>query len=160
MNDENPMIKRRVYDLPTELVERISAFQRERNLPSEVEAARRLLDMALKSRDTLESLIGRFLKVLESSPEPSDAAALVLVGHPLVKGVQFLEDSISFNFQKGTDDAIEVHAKNYNNISIGELEGYEMSFSPYYYEQNYDVGYRLLPKKKESTGNIDDEIPF
>ncbi|NRB16876.1 MAG: hypothetical protein HRU33_04690 [Rhodobacteraceae bacterium] len=82
--DETPTTKRRVYDLPTELVERIVEFQKDKGLPSEVEAARRLLDQALKSRDSRETLVGRFLSKLVPGSEPSDSAATVLVGHPLV----------------------------------------------------------------------------
>ena len=39
--------ERRVYVLPAELVERIRSFQRDERLPSETEAARQLLELAL-----------------------------------------------------------------------------------------------------------------
>lgn len=81
--------QRRVYALPQEMVDRIVEFQKEKGLPSEVEAVRRLLDEALKSRDNLGSLINRFLSRLSVHRVLSEAARDVLVGHPLVRSVTF-----------------------------------------------------------------------
>jgi hypothetical protein len=87
---------RRVYALPAEMVERITAFQREKGLPSEVEAVRRLIDEALKSRDTLETIINRMLAKLAQTRIASEAAKDVLVGHPLVTGVSFEASRVHF----------------------------------------------------------------
>lgn len=91
--------QRRVYVLPTELVDRIVAFQNEKGLPSEVEAARRLLDEALKTRDTDETIIKRFLSRLKDIRIPSEVAKDVLVGHPLVTNIQFARDSVIFDLK-------------------------------------------------------------
>jgi len=91
--------QRRVYVLPTELVNRIVEFQNEKKLPSEVEAARRLLDEALKHRDTDATIIRRFLSRLENIRIPSEVAKDVLVGHPLVTNIQFSRDSVTFDLK-------------------------------------------------------------
>ena len=88
--------QRRVYVLPAELVERIVAYQNELGLGSEVEAARRLLDGALKSRDTYSTLIARFRSRLLETKIPAEIAKEVLVGHPLVKQISFRDDHIEF----------------------------------------------------------------
>ncbi|WP_137392265.1 hypothetical protein [Rhodoligotrophos defluvii] len=88
--------QRRVYVLPTELVDRIVAFQAEKGFPSEVEAVRKLLDEALKSRDTDKTIIRRFLYRLEKLRLPTEVAKDVLVGHPLVTDLSFGRDHIKF----------------------------------------------------------------
>lgn len=87
---------RRVYALPAEMVERITRFQRDKGLPSEVEAVRRLLDEALKSRDDLDTIINRLLARLGQTRIAAEAAKEVLAGHPLVKSISFEGDSITF----------------------------------------------------------------
>jgi hypothetical protein len=87
---------RRVYALPAEMVERITRFQRDKGLPSEVEAVRRLLDEALKSRDDLDTIINRLLARLGQTRIAAEAAKEVLAGHPLVKSISFEGDKITF----------------------------------------------------------------
>jgi hypothetical protein len=96
-----PGTQRRVYVLPDELVGRISAFQRDTGLPSETEAARRLLDEALKRRDTHESIIDRFLNRFKEIRILSDVAKEVLAGHPLVSTIRFEDDAIDFRLING-----------------------------------------------------------
>lgn len=117
-NENVTSTKRRVYDLPNELVERIVEFQKDKGLPSEVETVRRLLDMALKSRDTLETLLVRYFLALTPGIEPGEAAGIVLSGHPLVKGIDFEEDGIKFRFQKGNSDIQQVEVKGPKDITV------------------------------------------
>lgn len=97
-DDESPISKRRVYDLPTDLVDRITAFQRDKKLPSEVEAVRRLLDEALLHRDSAMSLLNRFSKRLKVDGMPASVAKDILVGHPLIEEIGF-PDLSSVTFQ-------------------------------------------------------------
>lgn len=118
--DENPSgTKRRVYDLPQELVDRILEFQRDRGLPSEVEAARRLLDQALKARDTEEALVGRYYAALNASGDPTEAAKVVLVGHPLVRSLRFHDESIEFEFEKEGKSICWLHPRANNEVIRG-----------------------------------------
>lgn len=87
---------RRVYALPSEMVDRIVKFQQQKGLSSEVEAVRRLLDEALKSRDDLDTIINRLLAKLAQTKIASEAAREVLAGHPLVSSIEFNRDSVSF----------------------------------------------------------------
>lgn len=93
--------QRRVYALPAEMVERIVEFQKDKGLPSEVEAVRRLLDEALQHRDNLEKIINRYVVKLSTLKIASEAAKEVLVGHPLVEKIQFDRDSITFELRDG-----------------------------------------------------------
>ena len=92
---------RRVYALPAEMVDRITKFQRDKGLASEVEAVRRLLDEALKSRDDLDTIINRLLSKLGQVRIAAEAARDVLVGHPLVVGMSFGDSSVSFQLKNG-----------------------------------------------------------
>src|SRR6476646_673720 len=102
---------RRVYVLPAELVDRIVAFQKEVGLSSEVEAARRLLDGALKSRDTYTTLITRFRSRLTETRIPAEIAKDVLVGHPLVDRISFREDYLEFVMKDGLEITIWTNGK-------------------------------------------------
>lgn len=98
---------RRVYALPAEMVDRISMYQREKGFTSEVEAVRRLLDEALKSRDNLDTIINRLLAKLGQIKIASEAARDVLVGHPLVASISFTDSSVEFALKNG--DSATVH---------------------------------------------------
>jgi hypothetical protein len=133
--------QRRVYVLPTELVERIVAYQNEVGLSSEVEAARRLLDGALKSRDTFSTLIARFRSRLAETRIPSEIAKDVLVGHPLVDRISFRDDRIEFVMKEGFEVTIWTDGK-------------------YHVEQdNQRVDFGPKPVRSP-TPEMDDEIPF
>ena len=107
--------QRRVYALPQELVDRIVEFQREKGYASEVEAVRRLLDDALKSRDDLTKIINRFLSRLAALRVVSESAKDVLVGHPLVKSIAFINENsveaVSFLLKDGAGATIDEKGK-------------------------------------------------
>lgn len=146
MSEDGQVSKRRVYDLPIELVDRITAFQQDKKLPSEVEAVRRLLDEALKYRDTAALIIDRFKERLKSDGIPSSVARDVLMGHPLVKSI-IQEDLDSIAFTMKDDRTYRVHADGTSEIQS---------------ESNYDWWDEFPPKPKaiEKKSGYDDEIPF
>ena len=87
---------RRVYALPQDLIERIVEFQRDKGYQSEVEAVRRLLDDALKYRDTTDKIVSRFMARLRSMRITSEVAKDILVAHPLISTLSFGQDYVSF----------------------------------------------------------------
>lgn len=99
-NKDKPGTVRRVYVLDTELADRIVEFQNDMGLPSEAEAARRLLDEALKSRDTYKTLLSRLQAKLKEVRFLSDAAT-ILLGHPQVTGMWFEKDTLKFHMTNG-----------------------------------------------------------
>ncbi|HML91574.1 hypothetical protein [Methyloceanibacter sp.] len=136
MEEAKEKTQRRVYALPTELVERIVAYQEALGLASEVEAARRLLDEALKSRDDYQTIVERFRSRLAEVRILTEVAKDVIVGHPLVKKLIFDDDEISFYFKDGG-----------------------------YVEITSDGTYTILNKNRELVATnrkpeLDDEIPF
>ena len=118
--------QRRVYVLPDELVGRILAFQRDTGLPSETEAARRLLDEALKRRDTYKSIIERFLNRFKEIRILSDVAKEVLAGHPLISTIRFEDDAIHFRLINdckitiNTDGVVDVEDDKQGRVLWGE----------------------------------------
>ena len=107
VDDEKPDGQRRVYVLPNELYERIVKFQEDKGYPSEVEAVRRLLDEALKSRDDIHMIVSRFLDRLKVNKIAHEVAKDVLVGHPLVKEISFDGEAIMFRV-KGDDREVRI----------------------------------------------------
>lgn len=101
MADDKEKTQRRVYVLPTELVERIVAYQNDMGLPSEVEAARRLLDEALKYRDDWITIARRFQAKLKETRFLTDIAKEVLMGHPLVSDIGIKGGRITFDLVTG-----------------------------------------------------------
>ncbi|OBQ94169.1 hypothetical protein [Mesorhizobium sp. AA23] len=129
--------QRRVYVLPTELVERITKFQADMKLQSEVEAARRLLDEALKHRDDAEAITRRFIERLKDTRMMSDIAKDVLVGHPLINQIKMTTSSISFGmttgdvvtvYQDGTASVQDRHKRSFNINADGTRTTDEIPF--------------------------------
>lgn len=146
MAEESATI-RKIYVLPRELVERIASFQEDKKLPSEVEAVRRLLDEALKYRDTPDLIIERFKERLKSDGIPSSVARDVLVGHPLVKNIGQEElDAVTFTMK---DDRM------FRIWSNGHSEEKDHRHNDWWDE------YPPKPKAIEKARpDFDDEIPF
>jgi hypothetical protein len=101
--------QRRVYVLPSELVDRIVAYQKEMGIQSEVEAARRLLDEALKSRDTWRAITQRVLDRLKETRDLREISAEVLISHPLVTAVNLDPSGVKFQLKSG--ESIDVDTK-------------------------------------------------
>lgn len=143
MSDDKEKTQRRVYVLPTDLVERIVAYQNDMGLPSEVEAARRLLDEALMSRDDWRAITNRFLERLKETRVMSDIAKDVLIGHPLVSQVRMEPGIIKFDLTSG--ETVEIT----NNGLVDATD-------------NYSNRLELNPRAriKTESRSLDDEIPF
>lgn len=136
--------RRRVYDLPVELVDRVVDFQKERALPSEVEAVRRLLDQALKSRDTIESVVVRYLSALHDS-DSAEAAKLVLVGHPLVTQLTFSNEEVSsFRYEKDKGDKASISPLSWKSVRIVFDDDASEYGSTYEFHPAEERGRRLL----------------
>lgn len=93
--------KRCVYVIPSELHGRIAAYQAEHGIATEVEAARRLLDHALQTRDTHVSIANRFKDEVLKPSTLRQAAANVLAGHPLIQAIEFDDHFIKFSLTTG-----------------------------------------------------------
>lgn len=87
---------RRVYVLPADLVQRIVEFQEAEGLPSEVEAARRLLDEALNVRENHIQLLTRLLRLLKEQKSIFEVSKRVLFGHPLVSEISPGGEAVDF----------------------------------------------------------------
>lgn len=129
--------QRRVYVLPNELVERIVAYQTEMGIQSEVEAARRLLDEALKSRDNWESITRRFQERLKETKLLPEIAKDILMGHPLVSDIGIRQSSITFQltsgesvtiFGDGTAQAKDRHGRDWSIDATGKKTSDEIPF--------------------------------
>lgn len=140
MSNDKEKAQRRVYALPAELVDRIVAYQNEMGLQSEVEAARKLLDDALKSRDDWRSIARRFKDKLAETKVISDIARDVLIGHPLVYQVNFHPDAIEFTLKTG--ERVTIHSIGVVEAVDGDGDVLQFNISGYAAALN------------------DDEIPF
>lgn len=119
--------QRRVYVLPTELVDRIVDYQQKMGISSEVEAARRLLDEALMRRDNWRSITKRFIEKLKETRVLSDIAKDVLIGHPLVTSVHFEAELVRFNLVTGETVEVTTAGKVHATENYGETLEYEPS---------------------------------
>lgn len=98
---------RKVFMLPADLIDRITTFQREMGLPSEVEAVRRLLEDALRHRDGWWEITERFRQKLAEVRTLADATREVLVGHPSISSISLDRRKLTFSMMTG--ETIEAH---------------------------------------------------
>ncbi|WP_428487471.1 hypothetical protein [Rhodopila sp.] len=154
-------VERKVWLLPTELSERIKAFQASQGIASEVEAARRLLDSALQMRDAVPDILRKLRDRYEEEKDLRVLARDVLVNHALVRSVTFDDDSVWFQFRDETLGRIEKDGKTYTG----------------YRDDRTDLNWASYPKPTDvparrsrqgggpswdapKGGDLDDEIPF
>lgn len=159
--DVNDKAQRRVYVLPNELVERIGEFQRELGLSSEVEAVRRLLDGALKSRDTVVRIVSRLAAQYKIVKSVRDAAKEVLIDHPLVTNIRFKDGELEFDLKDG--HSVEFHSWGKATIRDDRSDLYIFFDEP----PEWASSSHRKPETKSSFGRsspmsekIDDDIPF
>lgn len=97
--DRKDGTERRVYNLPAPLLQRLRAYQVSQAIPSEVEAARRLLDYALQMRDTVFNILQTLEARFNDERDLRVLAGDVLTKHTLVTQVHFEDDSASFTLK-------------------------------------------------------------
>lgn len=130
MSDEEQVggNKRRVYDLPLDLVGRVVEYQKSRGLTSEVEAVRKLLDLALKESDTMEGLIYRVAQHLRAGGDFGEASRDVLAGHPKVTKIVFEDDAVRFDYQdRRRHEEIRVYSGSHIEMFSNPGTDYEVS---------------------------------
>ncbi|MGE7415435.1 hypothetical protein [Methylobacterium tarhaniae] len=154
--------QRRVYVLPTELVERIVAFQAEMGISSEVEAARRLLDDALKQRDTFRTITTKLIEKNKELRSLREAASAVLANHPLVTEIKFEEGSLTYTLK----NSMCVQVYDYNKATVFDDRNnvydfdYDLDEMPEWASHRHP---RPKPKTTETANKyneLDDDIPF
>jgi transcriptional regulator with XRE-family HTH domain len=97
----NPTLVKVSYVLPQELVNRIENYKNAIGVSSDDEAARRLIDDALKFRDDHNQIIIRLFDKYKTIKSLREAAGFVIANHPLVKSIEFLDNSLSFEMSNG-----------------------------------------------------------
>ncbi|MGI4793694.1 MAG: hypothetical protein ACRYG8_06325 [Janthinobacterium lividum] len=150
--------ERRVYTLPLELLARLRAYQLSQNIPSEVEAARRLLDSALQLRDTIEDILIRLRERFSEEKDLRMLASDVLVKHHLVESITINDDGLVFYLRNGDGGRIDQKG----TLRQGTREYGEDSWSRF----QLPTEVKAKPSQSKSGwdngggGDLDDEIPF
>lgn len=155
--DRKDVDTRRVYTLPAELLARLRAYQVSQNIPSEVEAARRLLDTALQLRDTIGDILKRLSDRYNEEKDFRILASEILIKHYLVESINVNEGGLAFYFKNGEGG----HIDQAGILREGSRE-YEISNW-----SRYKVPVAARPKPASAGGgwdngggDLDDEIPF
>ena len=156
---EKDGVERKVWLLPTELSERIKAYQMSQGITSEVEAARRLLDSALQMRDTVPDILRKLLDRYEYEKDLRILARDVLWNHALVKGVTFDDNSVSFEFRDESFGRLDKKGV----AATGVRDNYEITwrtFPPPEYRPRARAAAPTWEAPKNGGSDLDDEIPF
>jgi hypothetical protein len=153
-------VERKVWLLPTELSERIKAYQASQGITSEVEAARRLLDSALQLRDTVPDILRKLADRFSEEKDLRVLAKDVLVSHTLVIAVHIDSDSVWFEFKDGELGRIDKHGKTYVGEAGSGFEG-STEWTVYPRPTRQPASRAGIPSwDPPKGGDLDDEIPF
>lgn len=98
---EKEATERRVYVLPAEQLERIRAYQTANSIASEVEAERRLLDLALQNQDTIQDVLRKLKSRYSDEKDIRVLARDILTTHILVTNIEFADREVSFHMVGG-----------------------------------------------------------
>lgn len=104
---EKPTTERRIHVLPVELLDRIRAYQAENNIPSEVEAVRRLLSEALQARDSIDDIMKQVRAYFRQDRDLRAMAKEVLSGHILVSRIDIEDNEVRFGMRNGDAGSIK-----------------------------------------------------
>lgn len=104
-------MQRRVYVLPTDLVERIVEIQKDQGFSSEVDVVRWLLEDAVWRHDTADTILARYRERIISGYSAIDAAKECLIGHPKIS-----------NFSIGHGAGISIEIQNYGKFAL-DMQG-------------------------------------
>jgi len=117
---EKEKTERRVYVLPTELVDRIRRFQLDNKIPSEVEAVRRLIDTSLHLRDDVDSILEKFHNKFDNEKDLRVLSRDILSTHPLVSTIQHEQDSVVFILQDRSKGKFRLDGKGFTWSNFGD----------------------------------------
>ncbi|MEL4069574.1 hypothetical protein WKW50_05440 [Ochrobactrum sp. GPK 3] len=97
LQDATPSTVRRVYNLPTDLHERLTRYMSEHGISTEVEAVRRLISEELKNYETPDQLYTRLAAMRV------DEALIDACGHPQVEAFKWStnRDEAAIFFRNG-----------------------------------------------------------
>jgi hypothetical protein len=97
---------RRVYRLSEELLTRVKRFQTKSGFKYEVDAVRRLLDEALRLRDTAGDILDRLDARFQRERNLRTLAQQHLAGHPLVINLEIDDHQVIFTLRNGEHGSI------------------------------------------------------
>lgn len=142
-------VERKIYVLPVEQVERIKEYQHEYGIASEVEAVRRLLDLALEMRDTVESLLKKLKSRWQSEKDLRILAREILAAHSRVKSIHFSEDGLDFTLSSDERGRIDQRGDIYTGVGFDSWDQLNSPKPP-----------RSGWNSPSKTPEPDDDIPF
>lgn len=153
--------ERRVHVLPTELLERIRAYQTASGIPSEVEAVRRLLDSALQMRDSVTDILDRVSVKYKDEMDFRVLARDVLVSHILVQDISISDFTLEFKLKNGARGSID----GFGSMQVARSEGDLLEEYPFTKKARAaptaPTPALAQPSWESSKGDdLDDEIPF
>lgn len=159
-SDRGEPSERRVYVLPSELVQRVREYQEGNGIPSEVEAVRRLLDNALQMRDSVKSLL---TKLRQKSANERDIRVLsrdVLAAHPLVRSISIDDvEGLIFRLNNGESGRIDSGLNTYVDESSSGHEFYWQLWPEPVKEGSFGRSSSAGAGAKKAS-HLDDDIPF
>ncbi|MXV58355.1 MULTISPECIES: hypothetical protein [unclassified Saccharibacter] len=98
---KNANAERRVYLLPKTLLGRIRAYQAKNKIPTEVEAARKLLHQALEGHDTIEDVLYQCREKYKQTKNLRAVLSDILSFHVNVTKIEFIKNGLIFYTKNG-----------------------------------------------------------
>ena len=147
--------ERRVYNLPTDLLERLRAYQASQGIVSEIEAVRRLLHNGLQMRETVQDILATLEAKYADEKDLRVLAGEVLSKHILVEKIAFEKGAIVFHMENGTRGRMESGG----NLYFAEANDRDDDWSSYP-RVVYQPRAKSSPSWDAGKGDLDDEIPF
>ena len=158
--------ERRVYNLPTALVLKLRAFQATQNIPSETEAARRLIEAALQARETVFDILLSVEAIVSNDPNLRNLGA-ELMKHSLVTGTMLIDGGLVFSMTDGTSGRVAPDRRGSFNLNYTDQDWRHDNWSSFDHwkmenrpKQKQGSGSASSGGWEPSGGDLDDEIPF
>jgi len=146
---------------PPQLIWRISRFKDNAGLPSNEEAAKRLVKSSLDERESTKDILDKLNQMFKSERDLRILSREVIAPHAAVENIQYGKDYVWFSTRNNESGAIDRKGKLYFSA-----DGNAWDFSmDYYYPDAEKKPSKTIQKDGSSWGDPlpaqpDDEIPF
>ncbi|QQX91346.1 toxin-antitoxin system HicB family antitoxin [Gluconobacter sphaericus] len=145
---------------PPQLIWRISRFKDNAGLPSNEEAAKRLIKSALDERESTKDILDKLNQMFKSERDLRILSREVIAPHAAVENIQYGNGYVWFSTRNNESGAIDKKGKLYFS-GDGNAWDYNMDYYNPYENQ-------APPKKNKENSfgwdsppsDLDDEIPF
>lgn len=144
--------------LPPEMVWRVSRYSIVSGLPSDEEAAKRLIKFALEEKESTQDILEKLYESFETEKDLRLLTKDIIASHNATTNIKYGKDYVWFETKSGESGAIDSRGKLYFSEHGNEWDENMNYYTP---QSLQDIRDSIKNARRFTSGSeLDDEIPF